>query len=208
MIVKSHTWVEEEVDSGHLGMNCFWVCKHCGAAGGPNAAGIDMRNAPFLADGTGLKLSLDCDEAKKQIAAHKLKASAVVEDLITCAQARGKIDEMSDGEIADLLDKHVLNHTSMISPAYEVVDAAIDRLRRSGGGPMPEDRPRHDEQTFELARCNHCLTRVVNPTSDECPTCKGEIDPVSKILQPGSHVLSDHGGSEWRNPDGSKVYSR
>lgn len=77
------------------------------------------------------------------------------------------------------------------------------RLLRRGSPPAAATR--HDERTVELARCVHCGAHVVNPTSDECPMCKWEIYPVTKILQPGSYVLL---GGEWCKPDGTKVFAK
>lgn len=30
-----HTWTIEEVDGGTVGIGEFWLCKGCGASGGP-----------------------------------------------------------------------------------------------------------------------------------------------------------------------------
>ena len=66
--MKEHTWEVEEVDGGHVGVDNFWICHACGASGGP-VAWACSRTLPywlFLA-GTGLTLSIDCDESKKMI---------------------------------------------------------------------------------------------------------------------------------------------
>lgn len=65
--------------------------------------------------------------------------SGVIEALVNCAAAGRAIAAMPDTEVAALLDEYVLSHTSMLSPAYEVIESAVARLRRSGGGAMPED---------------------------------------------------------------------
>lgn len=71
--MKEHEWITEEVNGGHVGVDDFWVCKNCGASGGPVAfwrksPGPSMH--PFYADGSGLNLTNDCDESKEIIAKH------------------------------------------------------------------------------------------------------------------------------------------
>ena len=63
--MKKHTWVTEEVNGGHLGVDDFWICKECGASGGPvmwDRKGPSFD--PFLADGSGLQVGDDCEKAK------------------------------------------------------------------------------------------------------------------------------------------------
>ena len=69
--MKEHTWVKEAIDAPGIGPEDFWVCESCGASGGPvfpphQKVRISNRQ-PFLADGTGLKLSIDCDVSKAQV---------------------------------------------------------------------------------------------------------------------------------------------
>lgn len=68
-----HEWTTEIVDGGPVGEGEFWVCAGCGCGGGPTG-GWDGKATepwpPFL-PGTGLKLSLDCDEAQKEIRAYR-----------------------------------------------------------------------------------------------------------------------------------------
>ncbi len=69
--MKEHTWIIEYVDAGMLDGD-FWHCKVCGAGGG---AALDKSHLPthiFLPNGSGLKLSDDCDISKQLIAAFKL----------------------------------------------------------------------------------------------------------------------------------------
>jgi hypothetical protein len=66
--MKPHTWELETIDGGPpVGMCDFRICHACGASGG--AIGLLM--PPFYADGSGFKVSEDCDEAKVQIEAHR-----------------------------------------------------------------------------------------------------------------------------------------
>lgn len=65
--MKPHTWETEEIDGGHVGVEDFWICRACGASGGS----VNLRMPPFYADGSGLKVSDDCDEAKVQIEKHR-----------------------------------------------------------------------------------------------------------------------------------------
>lgn len=68
--MKNHEWVMEEIDGGHVGSADFWKCKNCGASGGWVNGKNPPTMPPFLADGSGLKLSNDCDEAQKEIQRH------------------------------------------------------------------------------------------------------------------------------------------
>lgn len=67
----THDWFIEEVDGGAVGVSEFFACRSCGASGSPIYASDVRTPVPFLADGTGLKLPLNCDEAKTVIAEHK-----------------------------------------------------------------------------------------------------------------------------------------
>lgn len=73
--MKQHKWKRIEVDGGNLGVDEFWECEDCGAAGGPVSYKTDPPtkedNWVFLAGGSGLQLPLDCDESKEIIAKHK-----------------------------------------------------------------------------------------------------------------------------------------
>lgn len=94
---KRHLWEIEEVDSGHLGVNDFWRCRRCDAAGGspyyhrePDgsyrmvARGKELhlgefrwdRPPPFYADGSGLQLTDDCVESDRLILEHFKKTVA------------------------------------------------------------------------------------------------------------------------------------
>ena len=68
--IKEHNWVVETIDSGHLGINNFWTCSECGAAGGPATMTKSPRWFPFYADGSGLKLSWCCRESDRLIQKH------------------------------------------------------------------------------------------------------------------------------------------
>lgn len=62
-----HVWETEEIDGGTVGWDTFRICRACGASGGS----IHMSMPPFYADGSGLRVSDDCDEAKSQIEKHR-----------------------------------------------------------------------------------------------------------------------------------------
>jgi hypothetical protein len=65
--MKEHTWIIEYVDGGHVDGD-FWICKVCRASGGPSFGSQTTPIwKPFLADGTGLQLSEDCDIAEAQV---------------------------------------------------------------------------------------------------------------------------------------------
>lgn len=71
--MKNHTWEEEYVDGGHVDGD-FWICRRCGASGGPVFSGLKPPTfAPFLADGSGLKVGYDCNKAKVLIEECKAK---------------------------------------------------------------------------------------------------------------------------------------
>ena len=68
--MKAHVWIKEIIDTPGLGLNDFWKCEVCEAAGGPvlgNESKPKSTHLPFLADGTGLKLSHDCEISKVQV---------------------------------------------------------------------------------------------------------------------------------------------
>lgn len=65
--MKEHTWETEYVDGGHVDGD-FWICRACGASGGFVWPGKSPPLFdPFLANGSGLKVGYDCDEAKLTI---------------------------------------------------------------------------------------------------------------------------------------------
>lgn len=71
-ILKEHDW-KIEGPTGKAGPQYYWICRTCGASGGPSFLPWEQltvkkpRWAPFLS-GTPLQpVSEDCDEAKKQI---------------------------------------------------------------------------------------------------------------------------------------------
>jgi len=68
---RRHAWVIEAVDGGQLGRADYWVCRRCGASGGPVVASREYPSwPPFVAGrGTRTPLSQDCAEAARQIAA-------------------------------------------------------------------------------------------------------------------------------------------
>ncbi len=80
--MKPHTWVLEEVDGGPVGTADFWKCSSCGACGGlawPTADGYKPKNDKwiFLADGSGLELTEDCEESAALIADHRARRSTL-----------------------------------------------------------------------------------------------------------------------------------
>lgn len=69
-MLRAHTWETEYVDAGMLDGD-FWKCPTCGASGGPVHEGHSPPTlGPFYADGSGLQVSANCDEAKSQIQEH------------------------------------------------------------------------------------------------------------------------------------------
>lgn len=75
--MKEHVWVIDIVDGGHVGVGEFWECGQCGACGG-SVFGKETKSSsyPFYADGSGLKLTDDCDESKRLIEEHLKKKKA------------------------------------------------------------------------------------------------------------------------------------
>jgi hypothetical protein len=69
--MSEHTWIVEYVDGGPVDGD-FWTCSVCGTAGGPcfyPSQETKPRWAPFLS-GPAMKVSTDCDEARKEIRAY------------------------------------------------------------------------------------------------------------------------------------------
>lgn len=71
--MKEHNWLIEEVKDAKSDPKFYWICRKCGASGGPSFLPWEQLEVkkpkwlPFLA-GTPLQpVSDDCDEAKKQI---------------------------------------------------------------------------------------------------------------------------------------------
>lgn len=66
-----HAWELEEVDGGHVGVGTFYVCRACGASGGPqmteNFSKVMSPYPPFLAGTPDHRISLNCNIAKQQI---------------------------------------------------------------------------------------------------------------------------------------------
>ena len=63
-----HRWETEDVDGGTLGIGTFWICRRCGASGGPVSLGPRHPGKRAFYAGSGLLVSgEDCDEAKKAI---------------------------------------------------------------------------------------------------------------------------------------------
>lgn len=67
------------------------------------------------------------------------RKAEVVRRLFDCASAADRLQKMTDAELAKLLEEHVWANMSMLSVESEVVSSAIDRLRRAGGGPLPDE---------------------------------------------------------------------
>lgn len=70
--MKQHNWVKLTEYNGQFGWNVFYRCTECSACGGPAGPGMpgEVPWPPFIADGTGTKLSYDCNEAQEQIVNH------------------------------------------------------------------------------------------------------------------------------------------
>ncbi len=69
--MTAHTWETEEIDGGAVGADDFWICRKCGASGGPVFSQPErLPRYPFLA-GPALPLSTDCGEAAAQIKTYR-----------------------------------------------------------------------------------------------------------------------------------------
>lgn len=73
--MKPHTWETEWVGLGGPIQDEFWICRVCGASGGPTVISLVKKIPPpswppFYADGSQLKLSDDCNEADGQVQRH------------------------------------------------------------------------------------------------------------------------------------------
>ena len=72
--MKPHAWKVVEYDGGHMGVYSVFECAVCGATG---SGFPDLGQEPhgwFYANGSGLKLTDDCDESKRLIEAFELGA--------------------------------------------------------------------------------------------------------------------------------------
>lgn len=68
----------------------------------------------------------------------KLKAeSAAVEKIFASAGVDEKLRAMNDRQIADIVLNHVWAETHMFSPEDSLLQTVIERLTRTGGGPLP-----------------------------------------------------------------------
>ena len=83
--MSEHAWETEEVDGGPVGVCDFWRCRRCDAAGGPCWPAKDgsgyvpkKRGWVFYADGSGLKLTDDCEESDRLIREHFRKRVMVL----------------------------------------------------------------------------------------------------------------------------------
>jgi hypothetical protein len=77
--VSKHTWVIYEGDGGHVGTYEVWKCSECGACDNRPMFGPDWatqtpdhpdygKPSPFYPNGSGLGLTMDCDESKRLVA--------------------------------------------------------------------------------------------------------------------------------------------
>ncbi len=91
--MSTHTWEIEEIDGGVAGKGDFYICKACGASGGPvwGAKDTPPSMAPFLS-GTGIKLGFDCEVAASKVT--KYKAQQVKAAEILKAYTNGKMTRM------------------------------------------------------------------------------------------------------------------
>lgn len=69
----------------------------------------------------------------------KSKEVELWEQLVACAKASKKFEEMSDKEIAAFVLDQVWAHTSLLSPANDLLSSIIARLVRADGGPCEEE---------------------------------------------------------------------
>ena len=60
----------------------------------------------------------------------------LAEKLLIAFRVERAVECMTDEEVADLLDEHVLNHTSIVGPEYSLIESTVARLRRAKGGPL------------------------------------------------------------------------
>lgn len=55
------------------------------------------------------------------------------------------------------------------------------------------NRVDHSSQTVELTNCVHCGSVVLNAPTDICPVCGEELEPISRIVPPGSAIGVNNG---------------
>lgn len=138
-----HTWTVEQVDGGPpIGLGNFWICSACHASGGPVwSATSPPTFHPFFADGSGLKVSMDCMEAKAQI---QTQARATLDmtrrDDLAWKSARGQ--ELSPQEKAQLAkDNRLLDILDgSLAPLPADVQEIMARTSKVRGEDNPETR--------------------------------------------------------------------
>jgi hypothetical protein len=86
--MKEHVWEVEEIDGGPVGIEEFWICRACGASGGPTITGQTPGKWIFYASGfhADQKLPEDCDAAAKIIAG--FKKETVLEAMLNSIEKR------------------------------------------------------------------------------------------------------------------------
>lgn len=66
--MKPHDWVIECLDGGHLGAAEVWKCRACAACSSWRAETNSPPSRPFYPNGSGLDLTMDCEESQRFIA--------------------------------------------------------------------------------------------------------------------------------------------
>lgn len=62
-----------------------------------------------------------------------------LERLLEIFDADAKLEQMSDAEIAQLVEDHLWSAADMLDPSSSLLRQAIDRLRRANGGALPPE---------------------------------------------------------------------
>lgn len=91
--MTAHTWAIVEVDGGPMGIGEFWHCAACGAGGGSVWPTWPAPNRQFLANGSGLELPDDCDQAKAMVEAFRKGYAYALQQIPAKVRTRFKIRE-------------------------------------------------------------------------------------------------------------------
>lgn len=63
-----HDWIIEEIDGGNMGVAEVWSCRTCGACNNHDALSGQPPTSAFYPNGSGLQLTMDCEESQGLIA--------------------------------------------------------------------------------------------------------------------------------------------
>lgn len=69
LALTPHQWDIQEIDGGPMGVSDFYICRQCGASGGPHLGrpGGEVPSFPPFLAGVEATISIDCTIAKRQI---------------------------------------------------------------------------------------------------------------------------------------------